>query len=145
MNYGHVILHNERVIYQVFEGAFTVDQLIVCIRRLWADPGYSRRYNGIADISRMSSSASLDNLVNLIAFLQGQPQISQGRWAVITATPIVTAASMVYKRKMAARHPFGVFSTWESACGFLQLDMPLRPEPTFFPDAAADTSTAPVV
>lgn len=142
MNYGHVILPKQHVIYQVFEGSFTAEQLIACVRRLWNDPAYSKHYHGIADISRMVGGTSLERLVEIVIFLKDQPQLSQGRWAVITSTPIVTAAAMVYKREMAARHPFGVFSTWESACAFLQLDMPVRPAPTFFPDL---THPAPVV
>ena len=144
MNYGHVIVPPTRIIYQVFEGAFSADQLVACTRRLWSDPAYSRLYNGITDVSCMAPGATLENLQGLTAFLKHEPQLSQGRWAVITSTPIATAGAMLYKREMAAHHPFGVFSTWEAACAFLQLDLPTRPSPSFFPDLS-DTAANPVV
>lgn len=142
MNYAHVIVPSRRFIYQVFEGEFSLDQLIACTRRLWNDPDYSKHYNGITDISRMAPSQALDKLQGLMLFLKSQPQTSQGRWAVITSTPMSTAGAMVYKRDMATHHPFGVFSTWESACAFLQLDLAAPPASAFFTDLA-DTPLPP--
>lgn len=142
MNYGHVIIPKTRIIYQVFEGTFSLDHLVACTRRLWADPAYSRTYNGITDVSRMTPGATLENLQGLTAFLKNEPRLSQGRWAVITSTPMATAGAMLYKREMAAHHPFGVFSTWESACAFLQLDLPARPSPVFFPDLSDAPATS---
>ncbi|MDF3056210.1 MAG: hypothetical protein K0R17_425 [Rariglobus sp.] len=144
MNYGYVIDSKQGFIYQVFAGTFSGPQIIACTRRLWADPNYSKSHLGIVDISRMTPSAGLADLPALIAFLKSDPHTSQRRWAAITATPLVTAGSMVYRHQMAGRHPFGVFSTWESACGFLQLDMAEPPALTFFSDLATKT-TPPVV
>jgi hypothetical protein len=144
MNYGHVIDPQQHFIYQVFEGGFSLAQLIACTRCLWNDPHYSKLHHGITDISRMTPLKGLDNLQALIAFLKSRPETSQGRWAVITTTPMVTAGAMLYQRAMLAQHPFDVFSTWESACDHLLLDMPSPPIPTYFPELA-ETFTPPIV
>lgn len=131
MSYGYAIDPSRRFIFQQFRGRFSVGQIIDCAQRIWSAPGYSKSYPGIVDISQMEPGAALDDLRPLVAFLKCERETTVARWAVITASPITTAGAMVYKRAMASRHPFEVFSTWESACGYLQLDLPRPPEPTF--------------
>lgn len=138
MHYGHTIDPERGFIYQELDGSFSAEQLIACTRRLWADPLYSKLFRGITNVSGVTFSPGLDDLQGLIAFLKTKPDTSQARWAVITTTPLVTAAAMVYQRRMTSQHPFAVFSTWEAACEFLQLDLPARPDVTFFPDIVAE-------
>ncbi|CAM3006037.1 hypothetical protein [Rariglobus hedericola] len=145
MNYGYMIDSDRKVIFQAFEGRFSLTQIIACVRRLWNDPAYSKTYPGIVDISRMTPSAGLDDLNGLVDFLKSETQTSTSRWAVITSSPAATAGSMVYKRIMAGRHVFEVFSTWESACEFLQLEITERPAIPFLPDMGGAEPTPSVV
>jgi hypothetical protein len=131
MNYGYTIEPERRFIFQVFSGYFTVAEIIECSQCLWADPNYATTHNGIVDITKMSPGAVLEDLRPLIAFLKSSPKISKARWAVIAHSPLVTAGSLVYKKAMSGRHSLEVFSTWECACGYLQIDQPRPPEPAF--------------
>lgn len=143
MNFGYTIDTDRKLIFQVFEGRFSIAQLIACTRRMWSDPAYSKTYPGVVDISRMTPSAGLDDLTLLIDFLKLDMRTSTGRWAVITSSPAATAGSMIYKRRMAGHHVFEVFSTWESAFGFLQLEPAGRPAIPFLTDIAGPDSDAP--
>lgn len=131
MHYGYTIDSSRRFIFQVFSGHFTVSEIIHCIQQLWADPLYSKTHNGIVDITGMSTGAVIDDLRPLIAFLKSSPNTSASRWAVITASPLTTAGSLVYKGAMSGQHAFEVFSTWESACAYMQIEQPRPPELTF--------------
>jgi hypothetical protein len=122
MKFSYNIYPDRRLIVQAYEGSFTLEQLIACTRYLWADPQYSPAFNGITELSAMSPSAGLANLPLLMEFLKNEPQLSSGRWAAIVSTPIVTAGTLIYKKSMAPQHMFEVFSTWEAACTFLQID-----------------------
>jgi hypothetical protein len=137
MNYGHVIDTQRQFIFQVFSGAFSTAQIIACTQRLWNDPAYSKTYSGIADISLMTPSSGSGDLRAVINFLQSDHHTSEGRWAVITSSPLAAASSMVYKKAMAGRHVLEVFSTWECASGFLQLDLPQPPVAAFLTDLNA--------
>jgi len=131
MHYGYTIDSGRRFIFQVYAGHFTVSEIIDCIQRLWADPLYSKTHNGIVDITKMSAGAVIDDLRPLIAFLKSSPHTSASRWAVITASPLATAGSLIYKSAMSGQHSFEIFSTWESACDYLQIDEPSPPAPAF--------------
>lgn len=131
MHYGYTIDTAVPFIFQEFKGRFTVSEIIGCIQRLWADPVYSKSHNGIVDISQMIPGAGLEDLTPLVAFLKNSPETSDSRWAVITASPLATAGAMLYKRAMSGQHAFEVFSTWESACRYLQINLPRPPATTF--------------
>lgn len=127
MHYAHTIDPERQFIFQRFCGEFPVAEIIACSRRLWTEPAYSKTYNGIVDISQMKPGTGLEDVRTLIAFYSAEPATSKGRWAVITASPLSTASAMVYKRAMSHLQAVEVFSTWESACNFLQLDLPAPP------------------
>ena len=123
MKFRYSIDSQRQVIFQSFEGDFTVQQLIACIERLWSDPEYHRSFRGIVDLSAMGTGAIVLELPALLKFLKGNPRLSQGRWAAIATTPMATAASLLYRQDIAPEQTFGVFSTWEAACAFLQVDL----------------------
>lgn len=127
MKFRYIIDPQRQVICQAFEGDFTAQQLIACIERLWADPDYHRSFGGIVDLTAMDAGAIILELPALMKFLKGNPRLSQGRWAAIATTPMATAASLLYRHDIAPEQTFGVFSTWEGACDFLQVDIE-RPE-----------------
>ena len=87
--------------------------------RLWADPLYSKNYDGIVDLSATTVGISMEDLRALIGFLQENDQMSTGRWGAVVSSPLTTACAMIYQRALAPRHEFEVFATWEAACGFL--------------------------
>jgi hypothetical protein len=144
MHYGHSIDSDRQLIFQVFAGHFTVADIIECTRCLWDDPSYSTTHNGIVDITQMSPGAVIADLHSLTAFLKDHPKTSRSRWAVITDSPLVTAGSLFYKTLMSGRHSLEVFSTWEAACTYLQLDSFRPSEPVIKitrPDAPAPAVT----
>jgi hypothetical protein len=122
MKFSYTIDSQRGLIFQAYEGSFTLEQLIACTRCLWADPEYSPSFDGIVELSAMTPSARLPQLPGLLHFLKNDAHLSQGRWAAIATSPLATAGSLIYKRAMAPRHMFEVFSTWDAACTFLQID-----------------------
>ena len=127
MKYSYAIHPQRRMIFLTYEGHFTVAQLIECTELLWADRDYDPTFNGIADITSIEPTADLGSLCAFISFMKAEKRTSSGRWAVITSSPLATAGALLYKRALAPRHMFEVFSTWECAGTFLQWEAP-RPE-----------------
>ena len=125
MHFSYEIHPERRVILQRFAGQFSLADLVAASRRLWADPLYSVKYDGIVDLSGTSMSISMEDLRALIGFFQDSPETSTGRWGAVVSTPLATACAMIYRRALAPRHQFEVFSTWGGACGFLGQE--LRP------------------
>jgi hypothetical protein len=142
MSYGHTIDPDRRFIFQVFEGHFSIQEVMDCSRRLWSDPAYCRDFYGIVDISRMTTDTNIDGLHELIEFYRNSPNTTQVRWAAITSSPWLTAGSMLYRNAMAGRHALEIFSTWDSARIYLQLDLPSPPEMTFFDVSPGASSQA---
>ncbi|MFA6962535.1 MAG: hypothetical protein WC205_17395 [Opitutaceae bacterium] len=134
MNYGHAIDPDRRFIFQVYEGHFSLEQVIACTQRLWADPAYCKSYHGIIDISRMCVSHDIAQVRTYISFLQQDPHTSNVRWATITSSPWLTACAMIYRTAMAERHPIEVFSTWSAATDYLHLNLPSPPAVSYFTD-----------
>jgi len=132
MKFSFDIQPEHRAIYARYEGKFTLDDLLATTRQLWADPRYSPDYNGVVDISAGSVSVDINDLRTLAAFLVREPATSSGRWAAVATTPLAIACSLIYRSALRRRHGFEIFSTWEAACGFLQLD-----PATFPPDRPA--------
>jgi hypothetical protein len=128
MKFSYTIDQGNRIIFQNYSGRFTADQVIASVRALWADPLYDKTFGGIVDITGMEAGKDLADLHALIRFLaDNRHQISTGRWAVITTSPIATAGAFFYQHAMAGKHPFDVFSTWEAASNSLHWFAP-RPE-----------------
>jgi len=142
MSYGHSIDPGRRFIYQVYEGYFPVALVIACTKRLWADPAYSNSYHGIVDVSRMTTDGGITEIQTLISFLRTQPATATVRWAAITTSPVLTAASMLYRTAMSGRHTLEILATWESASNALQIDLLSPPPVTFFPDLAGAPTPA---
>ncbi len=121
MKFTYAIHSDHQVIFQHYEGRFTTSDLIAATRQLWADPAYRREYNGIADASDVSLRVDLQDFGAFISFLAGRKEMSVGRWAVITASPLVTACAFIYKKAVSSQHKFEVFSSWDAACDFVNL------------------------
>jgi hypothetical protein len=130
MKYSYEIFPTRRVIATRYRGLCTLGDLTASTQRLWADPRYSRAFDGIVDMSEASAGVGIDDFRAFLKFLRQEPKISQGRWAAVTTTPFATACSFMYRSAMAGRHTLEIFSTWDAACEFLDFvlprDTPLR-------------------
>ncbi len=127
MQHRYEILPAQRLILQRFAGRPSLADLLAATRQLWADPLYSKLYDGIVDLSGSSVGISMDDLRALISFLRQSDQTSTGRWGAVTCSPLTTACAMIYQRALAPRHEFEVFSSWDAACGFLGVKLPPLP------------------
>ncbi len=123
MKFCYEIFPDKHLIVQKFTGSFSLSDLISCAEQLWADPRYSRNFDGIADIGSGSVSVSLCDLYAFIGFLTRHNSISQGRWAAVVSTPLAIACGMIYKRAMIDKHPFEIFPTWNAAYTFLKVEL----------------------
>jgi hypothetical protein len=124
LHFSYEIHPDRRVILQRFTGQFSLADLLAAVRRLWADPMYSRNYDGLVDLSETSMGISMADLRALIGFLRQSPETSTGRWGAVVSSPLTTACAMIYRRAAAPRHQFEVFSSWSAACAFLGQELP---------------------
>lgn len=122
MKFSYAIDPARRMVFLRYAGAFTLTRLIACTRRLWADPGYQRSYGGLVDLSDGSLNVAISDLRALIDFLRNQPEATEGRWAVVAASPLATACGILYQKACADRHVLEIFASHEAAANFLRLD-----------------------
>ena len=127
MKFSYEIFPEQRLILQRYTGNPSLADVVASTRRLWADPRYSKTYDGIVDLSSSSAGISMGDLRALIGFMQQNDQTSTGRWGAVTSSPVTTACAMLYQRALAPRHKFEVFSSWDAACGFLGVKLPRPP------------------
>ncbi len=119
MKFAYDIFPEERSISVLYEGKFSLAELLVTSARLMDDAKYAPEYDGLVDLTHLGLGVEIADFRTLINYVQGHVRVSKGRWAAIAATPIATACGLVYKRAMAPRQTFEVFSTPEAACAFL--------------------------
>lgn len=125
MKFSYTIDPVQRIVFQRYDGPCSVDHVLECIRRVWADPAYSQTYACFVDLSTAVPQAAFEDLNRLIEFLRHQPQTSDSRCAAITNSPMITACGLLYQKAMAGRQAFAVFSSPEAALAFLQAKGPL--------------------
>ncbi len=113
------IFPEKRLIFQRYSGRFTLAELLAAIEKLWSDPRYDPTFDGLIDLSSDCAPPSMADFRSLLEFVQGSAKTTSGRWAAIAHSPLVTACGLIYKRAMARRHVFEVFSTCDAACAFL--------------------------
>lgn len=112
----------------------TADDMAKSTELLWADPLYDKSYIGVCDLTRASISMHASEIPALVSFFNN-PQTSSGRWAVIVSEPKSTALGMLFKASAVARPWIEIFTSWESACAFLQADLP----PSIFEESTVST------
>jgi len=123
MKVRYEILPEHRLILKRCRGDFTLHDLMTSARSVWSDPRYCRSFDGIVDLTKADCGFHIEEVRSLVDFFLTHEKTSIGRWAAIASSPIVTAFALIYKRSLLDRHPFEVFSTWEAACEFLELDV----------------------
>jgi hypothetical protein len=123
VKFTYDILPERRLILQRFAGDTSLAEVLEATRRLWADPRYSRTYDGIVDLSATTVGISMEDLRALIGILRESEQMSTGRWGAVATSPLTTACAMIYQRALAPQQEFEVFSSWDAACGFLGVDL----------------------
>lgn len=127
MKFSYAIDAQRRMIFQRYEGACSLALMIACTRRLLADPAYSKLFDGYIDLTKARPEVTLEDLHAFIAFLRGQSQLGEGRYAAVTTSPVITAMGVLYQRTMARHHAFAVFSSHEAAAEYLSLQSPVPP------------------
>jgi hypothetical protein len=136
MTFEYTILPEKRCIAMRYTGTITLADVIASTRKLWADPLYDRAYNGISDISRALPGGHVDEVHALLDFFK-RPETSAGRWAVITTDPKFTALALLFKSSSYSKPWIEMFTSWESACAFLNTEIPIS---IFDDDAKASAS-----
>lgn len=129
MQFDYEIYPEKRLIVTRYAGAFTLADLTKVARRLWSDARYARSFNGVVDLTDMGVSVGRSDFQALMDFVREHKDTSEGRWAAVASSPLATACGLLYKRALAKRHTFDVFSTFEAAGAFVGAD--LSGEPLF--------------
>lgn len=130
MEFTYDIFPAERLIVARYAGRFTFAELVATAERMWADPRYSRSFDGAVDLTDSAVGVGMDDFRALVNFLRDHKNTSQGRWAAVATSPLATACSLIYSRALASRHTFEVFATFPGASSFLGFDLgpgPLLP------------------
>ena len=125
MNYRHVVVPEQRLIVLRFTGEVSLGDVMRSSEVLWRDPGYDRTFHIISDLSAVSPRANPRDVVTLRDFYK-RPEASIGRWAMIFSDPILTALGLLFRSAAAIDRRIGVFSTWEGACDFLNVEVSER-------------------
>lgn len=123
-DFTYEILPEKRAIVIRFRGHFTRAALASAVERLWSDPRYRTDYVGIVDLSDTTVGMAMEDFRHIVEWVRGQDRTSVNRWAAVASTPLATACALLYRRAMADRQRFEVFSTWEAACRYIEVDLP---------------------
>lgn len=122
MKFEYEIYPEKQLIVARYAGAWTLHELEAVAERLWSDQRYVRSYNGVVDLTDTTLSVGREDFRTLMEFLRGHKLTSEGRWAAVASSPLATACGLLYKRMLATRHTFEVFSTFEAAGAFVGVD-----------------------
>jgi len=128
MVFHYVIIREINCIALRFSGALSPSDVIAATKHLWDDPQYNRTYNIIADLRNCKTGAEVSDIGSLVRFLIDKPSLNRGAWAVVMEDPRMTALGMLFKSRSGFLNRFELFSSWESACRFLDVDL----EPSIF-------------
>lgn len=128
MKFDYGIYPEKQLIVTRYGGAWTLRDLQAMAEQLWSDARYVRSYNGVVDLTDMTLSVGQGDFRALLEFLRGHKNFSEGRWAAVAGSPLATACGLLYKRALATRHTFEVFSTFEAAGAFVGVDLEDRPK-----------------
>lgn len=127
MKFSYAIDAPRRMIFMRYEGRCRAAHLLACARLLWADPAYSRLFDGYIDLTGAQADNALDDLNALVSLLRANAETGEGRYAAVTTSPVITAIGLLYQRAMAHRHAFAVFSSPEAAFQYLSFSGPIPP------------------
>ena len=117
------IFPERRLVFLRLGGECTFTQLKTAIEQLWGDGKFSHAYNGLVDLTDTKIGISSSDFHALMGFVLGQKSTPRGRWAAVSASPLVTAFAMLYQRLSRERHSFGVFSSLGPAAQFIGLSL----------------------
>ncbi len=105
-------------------GPTTVQDMKDIAAMIWADPCYNQNFNGIIDYREAVLDASSAAIGEIAEFFLHASEASYGRAAILVKTPLETALNILFARRMQGRNVLQVFTTWEAACGFLEVWVP---------------------
>ncbi len=122
--HAFTILREQRLILCRFRGYVTLADVKEATEALWAAPGYDPSFNGIVNLEGVTTRAGLDELQALIGFLRNRAS-STGHWVVVFTEPKAATLGMLFKVAWPGPFRIEVVSTWEAACRFLKVDLPV--------------------
>lgn len=124
MSFQYTILREQQLILVRFSGPASVLELVTATTVICGDPRYVRGMDGLIDLRGVDPAVDTGEIRSLIELTLTKKKHGHGRWAVITATPLSTALTMLYQKGVSPAHPFTVFYTTEGAAAFIghQLD-----------------------
>lgn len=123
MRFAYEIYPEKKLIVARYAGVWTLADLTAMAQRLWSDARYSRHYNGVIDLTDSKVGVTRGDFQALMEFIGGHKDTSEGRWAAVATSPLATACGLLYKRSLARRHGFEVFSTIEAAGAFVGVEL----------------------
>lgn len=126
MAYSHTINPARRIIIQRFDGSLSLAAVCKGLEQLWADSQYDPHFDGITDLSHSVVNGSMEDVRALSRIVANHANASNGRWAVVTNDPKITALVLVFARLL-SKPTLSVFSTWPAATAFMQVET-LPPE-----------------
>lgn len=124
MSFGYEIHPGKRAVVATFRGHFSRLALERAVQTLWGDARYRTDYVGIVDISHASVSIAIEDFRAIVEWVRRHERTSVARWAAVASTPYATACALLYQRALAGRQELQVFSTWDAACRFIEVDLP---------------------
>lgn len=122
--HSFTILSDHQLILCRFRGHVTLADIKRGTELLWADPAYDPSYNGIVNLEGVTTRAGLDELQALIGFFQARNS-STGQWVVVFSEPKSTTLGMLFKAAWSGSFRIEIVSTWEAACRFLNVNLPV--------------------
>lgn len=122
MTFEYVIIPSQNCIAQKFTGTVTLKDVMACAEKMWADPDYRREYGVLSDLRDAATSGDVRDVGALFQFLQ-RSETSRGLWAAIFSQPRATALAFLFQATLPLASQLGIFSTWEAACDYLEVDI----------------------
>ncbi|MGH8047290.1 MAG: hypothetical protein ACREKL_08585 [Chthoniobacterales bacterium] len=114
------ILPAERMIVVRFRGEITEDDVIEASRMICSDTRYRHGFDGLIDLAEITNAVTPAHIEELVEYSLSKRKHGHGKWAVIVSTPAATAYAMIYQKKVADKHPFAIFCSFEGAAEFLK-------------------------
>lgn len=85
-------------------------------------PDYDQTFDGIMDCRRASFNLSPEDLEEMAQYFIGRKEALAGKAAILALAPMETVLSLIYARHLASKNFMRIFSIWEAACAFVEVE-----------------------
>lgn len=123
MVFDYVILPEQRCVVSRFSGSVSPQDVMAGSEKIWSDPAYERSYHVLCDLTRVVIHGTPADVKPLVNFYR-RPETSTGLWAAIFSMPNLTALGYLFRAALPVPGRFGIFSSWDGACDYLQISIP---------------------